>query len=86
MIDRVDNNQPLAGASSMFSNKKRALTDNDLDVSINSDYSFLIEMAMKSSQTDSELIEKACELVRTGELESPQNFQKAAEKIITFGI
>ena len=86
MIDRIDNNQPLTGASSMFSKAKRAFSDNDLDVSINTDYSSLIEMAIKSSQTDAELIEKARELVRTGELESLRNFRETAENIVTFGI
>ena len=86
MIDRIDNNQPLAGVSSMFQNTKRASTDNDLDVSINGDYSSLIDKAMKSPQADTEIIEKARELLQTGELESPQNILKAAENIITLGI
>ena len=86
MIDRIDNNQPLAGASSMFPNAKRVSSDNDLDVSINGDYASLIEKAMKSPQTDEEIIEKARKAMLSGELESPQNFLKAAENIITFGI
>lgn len=86
MIDRIDNNQPLSGASSMFSKANRALTDNDLDVSINGDYSTLIELAMKSQKSEAEIIEQARESLRTGEFESPQSIQKAAENIITFGI
>lgn len=86
MIDRINNNQPLSEPSPMFQNAKRALTDNDLDVSINGDYSTLIELAMKSRESDAGIIEQARESLRTGELESPQSLQQAAENIITFGI
>jgi hypothetical protein len=86
MIDRIDNNQLLPGASSKFPNAKRILSGNDLDVSINGDYSSLIEMAIKSPQTDEEMIEKARESILSGEIDSPQNILKAAENIITYGI
>ena len=86
MIDKIENNQLLNGASAIYPKAKRALPDNDLDVSINTDYPTLIEMALKSSQTDAEIIEIARESIRTGELESYANIRKAAENIITFGI
>ena len=86
MIDKIDNNQPLTGASAIYPNAKRALPDNDLDVSINTDYPALIEMALKSSQNDAEIIEKARESIRTGELESQASIQNAAENIFNFGI
>ena len=86
MINRIDNNQPLSGASSMFQNAKKASIDCDLDVSINEDYSSLIEIAMKSTQRDTEIIELARESIRTGELESKESIRNAAENIITFGI
>ena len=47
---------------------------------------YLVETAKKSIQTDEEIIEKARESIRTGELESIQNFQKAAENIFEFGV
>ena len=86
MIDKIDNNQPLSGTPSRLPNAKKALIDIDLDISINTDYSTLIDKALKSSQTDAEIIEKARESIRTGELESQANIQKTAENIITFGI
>ncbi|MBN1974882.1 MAG: hypothetical protein JW787_14675 [Sedimentisphaerales bacterium] len=70
----------------MLTNAKRALSDNDLDISINTNYASLIEMAKNSSQTDEEVIEKARESIRTGELESKTSIQKAAENILAFGI
>ena len=86
MIDRINNNQPLGGASSMFQNSRKVWTDKDLDVSINGDYSSLVEMAVKSSQNDENIIEQARESILTGELETPENILSAAENIITFGI
>ena len=86
MIDKIDNNQPLSGAASMFPNEKQVLPDNDLDIAVNVDYSSLIQMAVESSQADSEVIEKARESIQTGEIESLENFQKAAENIVTLGI
>lgn len=86
MIDKIEHNQPMSGASSIVPNAKKALCDIDLDISINTDYSSLVEKAKQCSQTDEEIIEKARESIRTGELESMINIQKAAEKIITFGI
>ena len=86
MIEKIDNNQPLSGASSMFPNEKKTLPDSDLDVKVNADYSSLINKAINSSETGPEIIEKARESIRTGELESLANFLKAAENILTLGI
>ena len=86
MIDKIDNNQFLSAASSLIQNTKKALPDKDLEIKINADYSALIEKALSSSEDESEIIEKARKAIRSGELESLQNFQKAAENIITFGI
>ena len=86
MIDKIENNQPLSGASSMLTNAKKALSDNDLDISINTNYACLIEMAKNSSPGDEEVIERARESIRTGELESQTSIQKAAENILAFGI
>jgi len=86
MIDKIDNIQALSNASSMFKNSKKTLNNSGVDISINNDYSSLVEMAKESSQTETEIIEKAREAIRTGELESMANIQNAAENIFTFGI
>lgn len=86
MIDKIDNNQSLTGMSSKFPNARKILSGNDLDVAINRDYSSLIEMAIKSPQTDEKIIEKARESILSGEIDSPQNIQDAAENIILYGI
>ncbi len=86
MINKIENNQLLSSASSMLQNTKKTFNNIGLDVSINTDYSSLVEMAKQSQQADDEVIEKAREAIRSGELESMVNIQKAAENIFTFGI
>ena len=86
MIDKIYNNMPLQGTSSKLPNTKKVSNNDALNVSINTDYSSLVEMAKKSLQTEESVIEKARESIRTGELESMANIQKAAENIFTFGI
>ncbi len=86
MIDKIENNQIISNTSSMLTNTKRTFNNVGLDVSINTDYSSLVEMAKQNQQTDEEIIEKARESIRTGELESMINIQAAAENIFTFGI
>ncbi len=86
MINKIENNQLLAEASSKFPNAKKILSGNDLDVSINGDYSSLVDMAIKGTQADVEMIQKARESILSGEIDSPQNILMAAENIITYGI
>jgi anti-sigma28 factor (negative regulator of flagellin synthesis) len=86
MINKIENNQLLSSASSMLQNTKKTFDNIGLDVSINTDYSSLVEMAKQSQQTDVDVIEKAREAIRSGELESMVNIQNAAENIFTFGI
>ncbi|MBN2588258.1 MAG: hypothetical protein JXA96_00215 [Sedimentisphaerales bacterium] len=86
MINKIENNQLLSSASSLLQNKKKTFNNIGLDVSINTDYSSLVEMAKQSQKTDAEIIEKARESIQSGELESMINIQNAAENIFTFGI
>lgn len=86
MIDKIENNPLLSNTASLLQKTKKALNNTGLDISINKDYSSLVEMAKQSPQTDEQIIEKARESIRTGELESMASFQNAAENIFTYGI
>ena len=66
--------------------KSTAAFNDNADVTVRIDYAALIDKAMKIPQTDSQDIEKAKKLLISGELENPENFLKAAENIVTFGI
>ena len=89
MIEKVDTNQIqgfLEKSSSRQPNSTAALPDNDVDASIQVDYTSFIDRAMQTPQTDSKAIERARELLLSGQLESPENFKRAAKNIIILGI
>jgi len=89
MLEKVDNNQIqnfLEKPLSRLPGSKPAVSGNDVDVSVQVDYASFIDTAMQTPKTDSQAIEKARQLLLSGQLESPENIKQAAENIITFGI
>jgi len=89
MIEKVDTNQIqgfLEKSSSRQPNSAAALPANDADVSVQVNYASFIDKAMQTPQTDSQAVQKARELLLSGQLESPGIIQQAAKNIITFGI
>jgi hypothetical protein len=89
MIEKVDTNQIqgfLEKSSSRQPNSAAALPDNDVDASIQVDYASFIDRAMQKPQTDSKAIERARELLLSGQLESLKNIKQAAKNIIILGI
>ncbi len=89
MIEKVDTNQIqgfLEKSSSRQPNSAAALTGNKADVSVQVDYAAFIDRAMQTPQTDTQAVQRAGELLLSGQLESPENIRKAAENIIDFSI
>jgi uncharacterized protein YoaH (UPF0181 family) len=88
MIDKIDITQPLMepGASSGQANLPRVHPQNNADVSVQVDYASLIEQAMEQQQADAQAVERARQLLLSGQLESPLNIKEAAENIVKFGI
>lgn len=88
MIGKIDSNQlPLEpGTSPRQSNVAGALPDNDADVSVQVKYAHLIQKAMQQPQTDTQRVQRARDLLLSGQLESPGNIREAAENIVKFGI
>lgn len=88
MIPEINANQRLieSGASAAQSNGPGALPDNDADVSVQVDYASLIEEAIQIPEADSRAVERARELLLSGELESSMCVFEAADNIATFGI
>ena len=89
MIEKVDTNQIqnfLEKTPSKLPGSTPAVSGNDADVSVQVDYASFIDAAMQAPKTDSQAIEKARQLLLSGQLESPENIKQAAENIITFGI
>jgi len=92
MIKKIDTNQIqdlLEKSSSRQSSSTRAVPNNDFgtpDVSFQVNYASLIDKAMQTPKTDSRTVQRARELLLSGQLECPENICEAAENIITFGI
>jgi hypothetical protein len=59
---------------------------NDGDVSVQVDNASLIDKAMQVPQTDTNAVQRARELLLSGQLETPKNIREAAENIIKFGV
>jgi len=88
MIGKIDPNQfPLEpGSTPGQPNNAGAVPDADADVSVQVNYAFLIEKALQQPEEDEQLVERAKDLLLSGELESQVNFRQAAENIVTFGV
>ncbi len=88
MIDEVDTNQIrdfLEKSSSRQPNSAGAIPNDDADVS-QVNYASLIDEAMQSPQTDTQAVQRARELLLSGQLESPERVREAAEYIVNCGI
>jgi len=89
MIEEVNTNPIrdfLEASSSRQPDSAGPHPNDDEDVSVQVDYASLIDQAMQSPQTDNQTIQRARELLLSGELESLDNILEAAENIVTFGI
>ncbi len=89
MIEKVDTSQIhgfLEKSSSRQQKSAEAISGNSADVSVQVDYASFIDSAMQIPQTDNQAVQKARELLLSGQLESTEIIRQAAENIITFGI
>lgn len=90
MIEKIDANQIPdileKSPSKQPDSAKTTPPNNGVDASLQVNYASLIEKANQASQTDSEAVQRAQELLLSGQLESPENTRAAAEDIIMFGI
>ena len=89
MIEKIDNNQipeiPTESSPKQANSPKEA-AKNQADDSLQVNYDSLIEKAKQIPQEGADAVERARELLSSGELESPENIRSAAENITEFGI
>ena len=64
----------------------RPRPNDDGDASLRISYASLIDEAMQSHQVDKDTIDRAQELLLSGEIDDPQNVERAAGNILTFGV
>jgi hypothetical protein len=83
----TDQIQDLLGKSSPETpNSPKAIPNSNVDASLQVDYASFIDKATQIPQTDTEIVQKAQELLSSGQLETPENIRAAAENIADFGI
>jgi len=88
MIEKINNNQ-VPGILKESSSKQpdsSVTTGNKADASLQVSYDSLIEQANQPPLEDADAIQRARQLLLSGQLESPENIRAAAETIIKFGI
>lgn len=89
MIEKIDANQIadiLGESSSKQPGSAKTPTDDGVDASLQVNYASLIEKAKQTLPTDPKAVQRAEELLLSGQLESPENIREAAEDIIKFSI
>jgi hypothetical protein len=87
MIEKIGFSQNIVQSGSLSKQTSaQDIQDKNVDVSVRVDNSSLVETAQQCPQTDPNIVEKARQLVLSGELENPENIRQAAENIIKYGI
>jgi hypothetical protein len=89
MIEKIDSSQIpdiLEKSSLKQFNSTGAIPNSQDDASLQVDYAAFLDTATPSPQTDAQAIQRAQELLASGQLENPQNVREAAENIAEFGI
>jgi hypothetical protein len=89
MIEKIDKNQ-ISGILKESSSRQPGLPKNSesdqADASLQISYDSLIEKTKQLPKEDIDAVQKARQLLLSGQLDSPENIRAAAEAIIKFGI
>lgn len=89
MIEKINNNQMsdiLKDSSVKQPEQSDGSVQDGADASLQVSYDSLIEQAQQLPQDDASVVQQAQELISSGQLESPEAIQAAAESIIKFGV
>jgi len=90
MIDKININQisdHFDGSQASQQNHPKAVADSQADATLQIDNARLIEQAINSQPaTDTDAVQKAKELLQSGQLDNPANIREAAANIIKFGV
>jgi hypothetical protein len=89
MIEKIDTSkfqEPLEKASNKQAGSPSPVPKDNTDVSIQVNFAPLIEQATQPIQIDTEVIQRAQMLLKSGQLLSPENIQEAAKNMVKYGI
>jgi len=89
MIDKIGSN-PISDLLGKTTNKQvgsgTSGPTNDADASLQVDFGALIDKAAEAQPSDAKAVEKAKQLLQSGQLDTAENIMKAADNILKFGI
>jgi hypothetical protein len=89
MIDKININQisdHFDGSSAGKSNRSKAVTSNQADDTLQIGNARLMEQAVNSQPTNTDAVQKARELIQSGQLDTPASIKEAAANIAKFGV
>ena len=89
MIDKININQisdHFDGSSAGKPNRSKAVAGNQADATLQIDNARLMEQAANSQPTDTDAVQKAREIIQSGQLDTPANIKEAAANIAKFGV
>lgn len=89
MINKINQNPISEILRGPASKKADACGESDkctADASLQTSYDTVIEKAQQAPAEDVNAVERARQLILSGELDSPENIRKAAENIAKFGV
>ena len=88
MIDKIEIHQSLldSAASTKPTKSGPAHADNNTDVTFHLDNAGLINKALQIPESDPQQVERARQMLLSGQLESPENFLEAAQNLYDFGV
>ena len=89
MIDNIHNNQTAhvmgTGGSPRSDAANKRLSD-ESDATLQVDYAHVIDQATQTGKAKTNAVQKARELLRSGQLTTLANIRSAADDIVRFGI
>ncbi len=89
MLEKIDNNQIpgiLKESSSKQPDSSKVPASNEGDASLQVSYDSLIEQAKQIPPEDTNAVQKARQLLLSGQLDNPENVREAAENIAELDI
>jgi hypothetical protein len=89
MIENINKSQ-ISDIAKEFSSDKpakaRVASDSKADACLQVSHEALIEKALQSPAEDASAVQRARQMILSGEIDKPENIRAAAENIVKFGI
>ncbi len=89
MIDKININQiqgSLDGQPAGRPNRPKPAAGEQADATLQIDYRQLIEQAIKTPADDTDAVQRARQILESGQLDNPANIKEAAQNILKFGV